>query len=331
MNKMNVDQVFQVPGLTLKIFAFIGANQHNWSLLSLTCKLLRSVLLKKQALALFDIHPSHGSVTSTGGEILQHLPVNSVRLNLYYASFSLDDKFTKHLNRLVHVHSLSLHNSTVTDKGLKNILQNMADLRSLNLENCSNITDQGLWAALSDVSRLLSLNLSFCDQITNQGLKALQKVSDLQSLSLVRCNQITDHGLQKALRFLGRLQSLDLSDCRRITGLCFQGLTQNSSCLQNLDLSRCENLAREGFWALKEIKSLQKLNLSGCEITDEDLYMLRALSGLQSLDLSCCYNITNEGLAVALQPLSDLRNLDLSHCWRLKLTNSQSINAKRDL
>jgi Leucine Rich repeat len=98
-----------------------------------------------------------------------------------------------------HCESLNLSNTDITDQDIKNLVENLPYLKSLNLSGCKNITHQGL-IHLQTLPSLQSLGLSECTQITDQGLKYLKDLPSLQSLNLFSCKKITNQGIERLKR-----------------------------------------------------------------------------------------------------------------------------------
>ena len=104
--------------------------------------------------------------------------------------------------------------ANVTDSDLK-YLENLVQLRTLNLQSCENITDAGL-AHLANLVQLQDLNLGGCKNITGAGLENLANLAQLQELNLGGCKNITDAGLVH-LKNLAQLQVLGLAAGSKIT------------------------------------------------------------------------------------------------------------------
>jgi internalin A len=107
-----------------------------------------------------------------------------------------------------HLQSLNLHDTKVTDAGLKE-LAGMKNLRKLNLSGCrsddrAKVTDAGL-KELAGHKNLQWLDLSYT-QVTDAGLKELAGLKSLKELDL-RVTKVTDAGLKElvALKNLQRL------------------------------------------------------------------------------------------------------------------------------
>ena len=86
--------------------------------------------------------------------------------------------------------------------------------------------------------------------------------------------------------------------------------------ITTLDLSG-SNITDDDLSLLNDLPGLKQLNLSGCNnLTDAGLAHLQHLTSLQQLDLSRCSNLTDAGVA-HLQRLTSLQQLNLSRCYNL--------------
>lgn len=82
---------------------------------------------------------------------------------------------------------------------------------------------------------------------------------------------------------------------------------KNHNC-RSLNLSDCPNIKDEDLQQLKQLPHLERLNLSGCLITDKGVQFLKELSSLKHVDLIDCRKITD---LTSLQHLSQRRSLPL--------------------
>ena len=104
---------------------------------------------------------------------------------------------------LLEVRVLHLHNTQITDDGLKEVAK-LEQLIELDLFGSNQLTDHGL-QELTNLKYLETLGLP--GQITDEGLKQITEFNQLTTLGLKECSQITDAGLSE-LPKLNRLSSL---------------------------------------------------------------------------------------------------------------------------
>jgi Leucine-rich repeat (LRR) protein len=210
---------------------------------------------------------------------------------------------------------LDLNSAPITDEGLKHITK-LANLESLNLTN-TKITEAGFAATLA-TPKLRTLNLTGC--LLSPGmLETLSKLENLEELLLDRTS-ITDKELV-ALESLGKLKLLDLSSTQ-ISDAGFQSLAKLTS-LETLRINHTSvtgqgmqffkrkkgehglrvleahhsQFGREGLQYLKNVETLEELELSQAEVNDRSLLGLRNIRHLKKLRLG--FNqVTDAGLSV---------------------------------
>jgi Leucine-rich repeat (LRR) protein len=104
-------------------------------------------------------------------------------------------------------------------------------------------------------------------------VKEMAEIDPLTFANLSENRNIDDEGLE-LLRFLPKLTILNLSSC----GLTNEGIANLKvlTHLADLDLSFCNRLTGPALKHLREMPSLQKLNLQGCvKITNGDMARFR--------------------------------------------------------
>jgi Leucine-rich repeat (LRR) protein len=154
------------------------------------------------------------------------------------------------------------------------LLQNLVNLKDVNLSNCEHIT---FLPDLSKARNLERLNLQFCT-------------------SLVK--------VPSSIQHLDRLVDLDLRGCERLVNLPSR---INSSCLETLNLSGCANLKK----CPETARKLTYLNLN--ETAVEELpQSIGELSGLVALNLKNCKLLVN--LPENMYLLTSLLLVDISGC-----------------
>jgi F-box/leucine-rich repeat protein 14 len=228
-----------------------------------------------------------------------HCPNDSISCNLHNALFnSLVRRGIKKIQLL------SIRRS------VREVINGVPNLESLNLIGCYNLTDCWLTNALTrNVDSLLELNLSMCKPISDISLEKISEhLKFLELLDLSGCSNITNYGLLLLSRGLKRLKYLNLRSCRHIsdTGIGhISGTTPETigtnglETLEFLGLQDCQKISDD---ALRHIccklNQLKCINLSFCSsITDFGLKHLSMMSNLREINLRSCDNITDTGLA----------------------------------
>lgn len=159
-------------------------------------------------------------------------------------------------------------------------------------------------AFLLDLPGLRRLDLNGT-QITDDALFYVGQVPALEELNL-QGTRVTALGLS-ALSGLARLEKIDL----RNTNAIGSGLDQLAGLPNLKELHASQSILPSGVEALAAIETLERLDLSGANLRDEELAPLQNLAALRSLNLSNT-PITHAALA-HLEGLDRLESLRLAH------------------
>lgn len=206
-------------------------------------------------------------------EFLSQLPyLKLVRLTEH----QVDDAVLIELGRLANLQELTLSNSTVSDRGLRQLLANK-NLKKLYLEGCG-LTDESL-EIVSQMSILEDLGLRDNTLLTDRGLGNLSRLKKLQILRF-RGSQFSGLGIE---------QLVDLPITTLGLGFC------------ELDSSAVNSIGK--------MKDLQGLFLVGTQITDESLSALIPLP-IEFLALS--QTPLTDNCMNALSRISTLKHLRLA-------------------
>jgi internalin A len=170
------------------------------------------------------------------------------------------------------------------------------------------VTDKDL-ALVKEFRNLDSLSLNRCLQITDAGLRELKGLKNLHYLWLgggekFGETKITDRGLRE-LKDLKSLKALGLRGTR-VTNL--EGL-KNLTSLEflNLDLT---TVTDQGLKELMDLKNLTTLTAGETKLTDQGLKELKRIKSLTTLALNRT-KITDAGLK-ELKELENLQSLELA-------------------
>ncbi|XP_049794999.1 F-box/LRR-repeat protein 14-like [Schistocerca nitens] len=133
------------------------------------------------------------------------------KLLLRPANTSLFASLVRRVIRRVQVLSLR--------RSLRDVVQGVPNIESLNLSSCYNVTDIGLsHAFVAEVPSLTHLDLSLCKQVTDTSLgRIAQCLKNLESLELGGCCIVTNTGLLLTARGLRHLRRLNLRSCWHIS------------------------------------------------------------------------------------------------------------------
>ncbi|XP_040579571.1 F-box/LRR-repeat protein 14 [Lepeophtheirus salmonis] len=208
-------------------------------------------------------------------------------------------------------------------KSLRELVNGIPNLESLNLSGCYNLSDSALDGAFNkDLPNIKRLNLSLCKEVNDNSLgRIATHCKNLEELDLGGCTKITNTGLLLVSWGLKNIKRLNLRSCRSISdhGLGhLSGLdSQPSESLLELGLQDCQKITDESLRHLSEgIPNLRKINLSFCvSVTDTGMKSLAKLGSLQSLNLRSCDNVSDIGIGFLAEggnrPLTEL---DVSFC-----------------
>ncbi len=243
----------------------------------------------------------------------------------------ITDDAVKYLEKL-ELTLLDISNTSIDSRGICKIASNKktrSSLKSLFADN-TKIGDPGL-ECLAKLTHLETLNLSNDQEISSRGLFNLARLTKLAQLDLENCSNVKEEFLDKLVKL--PITTLNLSNLKfksgwdslakmhHLNSLNLRGtLAENkdveSICashrnLRDLTLST-ERSDEDSLASLKELKSLQKLDISGCPRTNS--HALDTIANLQNLE---SLNVRNMKLdlqdAKVIANLRKLKTLDLSH------------------
>lgn len=213
-------------------------------------------------------------------------------------------------------------------RSLRDVVEGVENLVTLNLSGCFNVTDTALGHAFSkSLPTITVLNLSLCKQISDNSLSRIaQSLTNLEVLELGGCCNITNNGLLLIAWGLRKLKTLNLRSCSHVSDVGIghlAGLSPDAASgtleLENLGLQDCQKLTDQ---ALKNVSigltSLKTMNLSFCaSVTDSGLKFLAKMPSLRELNLRSCDNISDTGIGYLAESGSRLTKLDVSFCDKI--------------
>lgn len=189
------------------------------------------------------------------------------------------DNDLRWLQSLKKLSSLNLHNTRVTDSGLK-ALSELKNLTALEFLRNQRITDEGL-KNLRELKNLTSLDFHHNPTITDSSCKALGELKNLTTLGLADTN-VTGAGL-KQLKGLKKLKALDLGR-NKLTDADLKELREFKE-LTTLELYLNRSITDAGLKELNGFTDLKELNLNGIPITGIGLNELKDLKQLTILHI----------------------------------------------
>lgn len=213
-------------------------------------------------------------------------------------------------------------------RSLRELVNGVPTLESLNLSGCCNVSDLALDNAFyKAVPALKRLNLSLCKEVSDNSLgRIATHCKNIEELDLGGCTKITNMGLLFVSIGLGKIKKLNLRSCRQISDAGIGHLSgvgaevcedKGATSLVELGLQDCQKLTDE---ALKHVSvglpGLRKINLSFCvSVTDTGVKSLSRLPVLEDLNLRSCDNVSDIGVGFLVDDgNARLQTLDVSFC-----------------
>ncbi|CAH0551650.1 unnamed protein product [Brassicogethes aeneus] len=205
-------------------------------------------------------------------------------------------------------------------RSLREVIQGIPNLESLNLSGCYSVADVGITHAfITEVPSLTQLNLSLCKQVTDNSLSRIaQYLKNLEVLELEGCCNVTNTGLVLIAWGLKKLKRLNLRSCWHISDQGIEHLAGGNVNLEYLGLQDCQRLSDEALKHATCLPLLKSINLSFCiSITDSGLKHLAKMTSLRELNLRSCDNISDIGMAYLAEGGSRISSLDVSFCDKI--------------
>ena len=232
-------------------------------------------------------------------------------------------------------------------RSLRELVNGIPNLESLNLSGCYNLTDSALDSAFNrDQPSLLVLNLSLCKDVSDSSLGRISThCKNLKSLDLGGCAKVTNAGLMFVSWGLKQLEHLNLRSCRQISDHGIGQLagiedtkatmptTAAPSSIRDLGLQDCQKLTDDALkFASVGMPELRRINLSFCSsVTDTGLKSLARLPKMDDLNVRSCENVSDIGIGFLSgeeSPASArLRSLDASFCTNVSDAGLRHISA----
>ncbi|KAL3650801.1 hypothetical protein CASFOL_007204 [Castilleja foliolosa] len=181
----------------------------------------------------------------------------------------------------------------IDDEGLCYIAKGCCNLEAVLLRRRSRIGDLGVGTLLGLSRNLRNLDLGFCFRVSDEAIRSIGGLGHLEVLNLQGCFFITNFGL---------------------TFLAEGSLPYT---LKKLNLSECDQITDKGLMNLKDMVSLEELNLSDCgpNVTDKAIEMAIAkLQSLRELNLSWLVNLTYKTIDALARGCLNLEVLNISGC-----------------
>ena len=207
------------------------------------------------------------------------------------------------IDRFTQLEALNVANTPVDDAWLERLFPLRA-LRRLNISGCTEITERGVYTVLDNVKALRKLNVRYSKV---DGMMFMMNF-ETSRMKVQRISQDT-----LALVVTNRKALLEVS----LTLPCLEGsevqvLRYFEEGLTHLWLTACGMRVNE--ISIDKFSQLERLDVSNTDVNDAWLARLANLKTLQNLNLSGCDEITERGVKEVLENCRALRNLNLQLC-----------------
>lgn len=240
-----------------------------------------------------ELNLSHSMVTDTGGKLLGGF-INLQSLVL--ANTRITNKTILAISTLPRLEQLDISGTRISDAGIQSLVL-LKSLRELRVDG-ANLTDSGL-ARLGELPLLEALSASSCRGISGQQFTAAIMQGAYPRLRLLNVAR-TRFGTAGLLRIdlLDSLQHLNVTDC----GVTDEGVKGIAACkelvileagensfgqiglaalsanrnLRELSIESNQSIKNDCLNSLKNLRELEKLNVSGTSVTEEAARLLKS-------------------------------------------------------
>ncbi|MBX9668789.1 MAG: protein kinase [Candidatus Obscuribacterales bacterium] len=187
------------------------------------------------------------------------------------------------------IESVHFMDCKITAQGLKYIQKKK--IKDISVDTGSEVSDS-LVKGISKLTDLRKVHLATKRRIAPATLGLLADIPELEELYLT--NMLVDKETFKALAKCTHLQNLKLQDCPGIDREGLQQLKELPS-LNAIELSM-SHISAQIIDGLSDLPQLKMLDLSGTDVSEKDLFRLESSKSLQHLSLLFCPNISKEAV-----------------------------------
>lgn len=177
-----------------------------------------------------------------------------------------------------HLEELNLSSCNwINNETLSSMVEYCPQLKKLVIASDVNLNFEA-WSVLGKLTQLKTLDINRCSQIEDDDLKLiLQSCESLQSLSLEECRGITDEGFYHISIYNKNLVNLNLARTD-LSDLPLIDIANKCVRLLTLDLTRCEKISEKGLLeAVRAAKALKELSIINCKIPEAAILNLKRI------------------------------------------------------
>lgn len=243
----------------------------------------------------------------------------------------ISDEALQNLTKLPELTQLDLTSTNIDGHGLA-ALRDCPKLRKLKVSGVLRMSPQG-WEEISKLTQLEILDVSKTSNISNADVAKFVALTNLRELDL-SSTPITDD-VFKSLAEMERLEILKIEGDGLIKGHGLQAYTRTKPTLRELHASGT-SFASGTLRHVKAISSLEFLDISGSNLTDQPFVELKGANNLVHLKIGANY-LSNAAMQTVLT-LSKLKILDIEGMQTVsdpglgilsKKSGLQTLNAKK--
>ena len=193
------------------------------------------------------------------------LDCSTVSKRLTTAAFEFMTRENTHLRCLVLRNCTHwLHEYIVVD-----VLRENRQLKKLDLSGCPKLTNVTLFKLTQYCPNLIELHLKECIWVSPDAcLKISLSCKDIEYLDLSDCPRVDDECVCILSVNLKKLGTLLLNGCLKVSDVCSAVIAMKGKKLRHLGLKDCPNITETAFEWLEYCKSLEYLEVQGCNVKD---------------------------------------------------------------
>lgn len=171
----------------------------------------------------------------------------------------------------------------LTDDNLQKIIAYCKDVTRLTLHSNVQLTFRG-WGELLKFYRLKALDISRCIQVNDDTFTLILKSGyQVVELSMEECKHVSEKGFFEIARNLPQLAILNVARTH-VSDAALIDIATRCPFLRELNVTRCPSISDKGILqAVKVAVGLQKLNVEGCNLSDDALHKLATINPYLSL------------------------------------------------
>ncbi|XP_033123341.1 uncharacterized protein LOC117121988 isoform X2 [Anneissia japonica] len=191
--------------------------------------------------------------------------------------------------------------ASVTDEGVKHLVNRCPRLEHLDLRGCVCITTTAVESLSKGLRHLKHLDLKGVYPKISQGNLSFSGLNSLEVLAIVNNSSVTDATILTVCRSNPRLRCLNIEgSVEAVSDTGISAISTYCRNIEELNISYISQISVVGFTSLTALTNLKKFSIKGChQLSDEDLIAIgSACFDLEFIDVSGCLSITEASIKV---------------------------------